>query len=90
MALDEKSNQRKEGYIEGYKLMINDISEEINIKKPNELNNDEAEELKSSIRSEDINKESDDGCTPLFDVIMNGNEVLAKYLVKHGADINLL
>ena len=60
MNLDEKSNQRKEGYIEGYKLMVNDISEEINIKKPNELNNDEIEELKSSIRSEDLNKESDD------------------------------
>ena len=60
MALDEKSIQRKEGYIEGYKLMVNDISEEINIKKPNEVDDDEVGELKSSIRSEDLTKDSDD------------------------------
>ena len=60
MALDEKSNQRREGYIEGYKLMVNDISKEFNIKKPNEADNDEVVELKSSIRSEDLIKDSDD------------------------------
>ena len=60
MSLDEKSNQRKEGYIEGYKLMVNDISEEFNIKKPNEVDNEEVGELKSSIRSEDLTKDSDD------------------------------
>ena len=36
MSFDEKSNSRKEGYIEGYKMMVNDISEDLNISIPTE------------------------------------------------------
>ena len=61
MALDEKSIQRKEGYIEGYKLMVNDISEDINVKKPNVIDDNEADDLKiSTNKSDDLLKDSDD------------------------------
>ena len=49
MSLDEKSNSRKEGYIEGYKLMVNEISEDINVKKPNETIEDGEDDTKNNI-----------------------------------------
>ncbi|KAG4083869.1 ankyrin [Neocallimastix lanati (nom. inval.)] len=36
----------------------------------------------------DINKETDNGQTPLFDACRKENENIVKYLVEHGADIN--
>jgi hypothetical protein len=65
MAFDEKSNARKEGYIEGYNLMVNDISDEINIKKPNNSieENDEDETKNSTIvktSSDEMIKDSDE------------------------------
>jgi len=36
----------------------------------------------------DINKETTDGETILFNACFNGNIVLVQYLVEHGADIN--
>ena len=65
MAFDEKSNARKEGYIEGYNLMVNDISDEINIKKPNNsIEENEEDETKNSTivktSSDEMIKDSDE------------------------------
>jgi len=35
-----------------------------------------------------INKENEDGETPLFEACINGNTEIVKYLVENGADIN--
>ena len=66
MSLDEKSNSRKEGYIEGYKLMVNEISEDINVKKPNDIIEDDEDETKNSTllkTSSDELKDSDEDNT---------------------------
>ena len=66
MAFDEKSNMRKEGYIEGYKLMVNEISEDYNIKKPTdsiEDINDEDETKNTTLAktsSDELLKDSDE------------------------------
>jgi len=35
----------------------------------------------------DINKESNNGCTPLFSAYQEGHITVVKYLVEHGANI---
>ena len=63
MSLDERGNSRKEGYIEGYKLMVNEISQDINVKKPNEIEDDEEEDSKLSLQTKtsiDELKDSDE------------------------------
>ena len=69
MSFDERSNQRKEDYIEGYKLMVDEISEDFSIKKPSDSidYNCEEETKNSSLvktPSDEILKDSEeDNCS---------------------------